>query len=163
MYITVSWTPWNLSFCNTDCTGQFTPKMKANAEPRLLSSWVWIDSGVVVSQHRLASFFMNYNVTKWQVSWNSWKAFFIWKKSKFYEISMESKCFFLVVMVTCFHLLIHGSRETCIYTKCSASQSLKSLAGRSEISHDYYCNFIVLKSYKKSNWKPVVGINSLIL
>ena len=25
------------------CTGQFTPKMKANAEPRLLSSLVWID------------------------------------------------------------------------------------------------------------------------
>ena len=31
--------------------------MKANAEPRLLSSLVWIDSGVVVSQHRLESFF----------------------------------------------------------------------------------------------------------
>ena len=32
----------------TDCThsiGQFTPKMKANAKPRLLSSLVWIDSG----------------------------------------------------------------------------------------------------------------------
>ena len=27
----------------THCTGQFTPKMKANAEPRLLSSLVWID------------------------------------------------------------------------------------------------------------------------
>ena len=39
------------------CTGQFTPKMKANANPRLLSSLVWIDSGVVVSQHRLESFF----------------------------------------------------------------------------------------------------------
>ena len=39
------------------CTGQFTPKMKANAEPRLLSSLVWIDSGVVVvSKHRLESF-----------------------------------------------------------------------------------------------------------
>ena len=39
----------------THCTGQFTPKMKANAEPRLLSSLVWIDSGVVVSQHCWAS------------------------------------------------------------------------------------------------------------
>ena len=40
----------------THCTGQFTPKMKANAKPRLLSSLVWIDSGVVVSQHCLALF-----------------------------------------------------------------------------------------------------------
>ena len=31
--------------------------MKANAEPRLLSSLVWIDSSIVVSQHRLESFF----------------------------------------------------------------------------------------------------------
>ena len=31
--------------------------MKANAEPRLLSSLVCIDSGVVVSQHRLWSLF----------------------------------------------------------------------------------------------------------
>ena len=30
--------------------------MKANTELRLLSSLVWIDSGVVVSQHRLESF-----------------------------------------------------------------------------------------------------------
>ena len=35
--------PWNLSFNYIHCTGQFTPKMKANAEPRLLSSLVWID------------------------------------------------------------------------------------------------------------------------
>ena len=40
------------------CQSQFTPKMKANVEPRLLSSLVWIDSGIVVSQHRLESFFM---------------------------------------------------------------------------------------------------------
>ena len=51
--------PWNLSFHYIDCTGQFTPKMKANAEPHLLSSLVWIDSGVVVSQHRLESLFSN--------------------------------------------------------------------------------------------------------
>ena len=38
-----SWIPWNLSFRYIHCTGQFTPKMKANAEPRLLSSLVWID------------------------------------------------------------------------------------------------------------------------
>ena len=50
---------------------QFTPKMKANAEPRLLSSLVRIDSGVVVSQHHLESFLMKWNVTEWQVSWNS--------------------------------------------------------------------------------------------
>ena len=46
---TFSWLPWNLSFRYIHCTGQFTPKMKANAEPRLLSFLVWIDSGVVVS------------------------------------------------------------------------------------------------------------------
>ena len=40
------------------CQSQFTPKMKANANPRLLSSLVRIDSGLVVSQHRLESFFM---------------------------------------------------------------------------------------------------------
>ena len=34
---------------------QFTPKMKANAKPRLLSSSVWIDSGVVASQHWLTA------------------------------------------------------------------------------------------------------------
>ena len=55
---TASWIQWNLSFRYIHCTGQFTPKMKANAEPRLLSSLVWIDSGVVVSQHRLESFFI---------------------------------------------------------------------------------------------------------
>ena len=52
----IAWNPWNLSFRYIHCTGQFTPKMKANAELRLLSSLVWIDSGVVVSQHRLESF-----------------------------------------------------------------------------------------------------------
>ena len=35
------------------------------------SSLVWIDSGVVVSQHRLESFF---HVMEWQVSWNSCSA-----------------------------------------------------------------------------------------
>ena len=53
----LGWIPWNLSFSDIHCTGQFTPKMKANAEPYLLSSLVGIDSGVVVSQHRLESFF----------------------------------------------------------------------------------------------------------
>ena len=52
-----TWIPWNLSFSYIHCSGQFTPKMKANAEPRLLSSLVWIDSGTVVSQHCLKSFF----------------------------------------------------------------------------------------------------------
>ena len=54
---TSSWIPWNLSFRYVYCIGQFTPKTKANAASRLLSSLVWIDSGVVVSQHRLESFF----------------------------------------------------------------------------------------------------------
>ena len=40
------------------CQSQFTPKMKANAVPRLLSSLVWIHQSI--------------NVTEWQVSWNSW-------------------------------------------------------------------------------------------
>ena len=49
--------PWNLSLRHIHWSGQFTPKMKANAEPRLLSSLVWIDSGVMVSQYHLESFF----------------------------------------------------------------------------------------------------------
>ena len=40
-----TWLPWNLSFRYIHCTGQFTPKMKANTESHLLSSLVWIDSG----------------------------------------------------------------------------------------------------------------------
>ena len=55
--LSITWIPWNLSFRYIHCTGQFTSKTKANAEPHLLSSLVWIDSGVVVSQHRLESFF----------------------------------------------------------------------------------------------------------
>ena len=51
--LSITWIPWNLSFRYIHCTGQFTPKMKANAEPPLLSSLVWVASGVVVSQHRL--------------------------------------------------------------------------------------------------------------
>ena len=52
-----TWIPWNLSFryilfdekktpndaVTPQCQSQFTPKMKANAVPRLLSSLVWID------------------------------------------------------------------------------------------------------------------------
>ena len=56
-FLIISWVLWGLSFRCIHCTGQFTPKMKANAEPRLLSSLVWIDSGVVESQHRLESLF----------------------------------------------------------------------------------------------------------
>ena len=40
-----SWIPRNLSFRYIHCKGQFTPKMKANAKPRLLSFLVRIDSG----------------------------------------------------------------------------------------------------------------------
>ena len=39
----MTWIPRNLSFHYIHCSGQFTPKMTANAEPRLLSSLVWID------------------------------------------------------------------------------------------------------------------------
>ena len=58
MWVYSSWIPWNLSFSYIHRTGQFTPKMKANVEPCLLSSLGWIDSGAVVSQHCLESFFM---------------------------------------------------------------------------------------------------------
>ena len=34
-----SWIPWNLSFRYIHCTGQFTPKMKVNAEPRCFHLW----------------------------------------------------------------------------------------------------------------------------
>ena len=57
--------PWNLSFRYTHCAGQFTPKMKANVEPCLLSSLVWIDSGIMVSQHHLESFFL------WNEMWRN--------------------------------------------------------------------------------------------
>ena len=46
-----------LDICYIHCNGQFTPKMKANAKPRLLSFLVRIDSNVVASQHRLGVFF----------------------------------------------------------------------------------------------------------
>ena len=40
-----SWIPWNLSFRYIDCSGQFTPKMKANAEPQFAFifgvNWLW--------------------------------------------------------------------------------------------------------------------------
>ena len=41
--IIIPWITWNLSFRYIHYTGQFTPKMKANAVPRLLTSLVWID------------------------------------------------------------------------------------------------------------------------
>ena len=50
-----AWIPRNLSFRYINCTGQFTPNMKATAEPRLLSSLLWIDPGIKVSQHCLES------------------------------------------------------------------------------------------------------------
>ena len=40
-----SWIPWNLSFRYIDCSGQFTPKMKANTEPQFAFifgvNWLW--------------------------------------------------------------------------------------------------------------------------
>ena len=41
--VILPWIQWNLPFRYIHCIGQFTPKMKANAVPRLLSSLVWID------------------------------------------------------------------------------------------------------------------------
>ena len=101
----VTWSPWNLSFRQvlfhektnflilagsafdqiwlgrlTDCThwtGQFTPKMKANAKPRLLSSLVWIDSGVVAWKHSLESFFH-------EMKWNDkFHGIHVWLKAQF--------------------------------------------------------------------------------
>ena len=46
---------WKKTSVTPQCQCQFTSKMKANAVPRLLSSLMWIDSGVVVSEHRLES------------------------------------------------------------------------------------------------------------
>ena len=41
----ISWFPWNLSFLYIHCTGQFTPKMKANAKPQFVFifgvNWIW--------------------------------------------------------------------------------------------------------------------------
>ena len=62
----------------TDCNGQFTPKMKANAVSRLLSSLVGIDQCnrlpaliIFAKMHFLLisenEFFMKYNVTEGQV------------------------------------------------------------------------------------------------
>ena len=53
----ITWIPWNLSFRYIFCRGQFTPKIKANAERHLFSSLVWIDFGVVVWQYHLEYFF----------------------------------------------------------------------------------------------------------
>ena len=55
------------------CTSQFTPKMKANAEPCLLSSLVWIDSGFVVSLDRLEYFFYEITCNGMTISMNSMK------------------------------------------------------------------------------------------
>ena len=52
---------------------QFTPKMKANAVPRLLSSLVWIDQYM--------------NVTEWQVPWNSWTSHIITHIAKWYILN----------------------------------------------------------------------------
>ena len=53
----ISWKKTPNDAVTPQSQSQFTPKMKANTVPRLLSSLVWIDSGVEVSQNRLESFF----------------------------------------------------------------------------------------------------------
>ena len=53
----ISWERTPNDAATPQCQSQFTPKMKANAESRLLSFW-WIDCGIVVSQHPLESFLM---------------------------------------------------------------------------------------------------------
>ena len=70
----ISWKKTPNDAVTPQCRSQFTPKMKANAVPRLLSSLVWIDSGIVVSLYRSESFFMRWNEREWQVSWNPWSA-----------------------------------------------------------------------------------------
>ena len=50
------------------------PKMKPNTEPRLLSSLVWIDSGIMVSQHRLESFIQEIECNRM----TSFMEFMIW-------------------------------------------------------------------------------------
>ena len=60
-----SWISWNLSFCYIHCTGQFTPKMKANAESRLLSSLVWID------QHKEYNRALWRHSIVWRLSWDN--------------------------------------------------------------------------------------------
>ena len=72
----LSWIPWNLSFryilfhekktsndaVTSQCQSQFTPKMKANAVLRLLSSLVWIDPHNECNGMTSFMKFMIYNV-----------------------------------------------------------------------------------------------------
>ena len=51
-----SWNAWNFVIPSRSIFGTTSVKMTAKAEQCLLSSLVWFDSGVVVSQHRLESF-----------------------------------------------------------------------------------------------------------
>ena len=77
-YAPLSWIPWNLSFRYIHCTGQFTPKMKANAVPRLLSPLVWIDHD-------------NEYIWEWQDSWNSWFGSYIYLS--FWSFRVILKCY----------------------------------------------------------------------
>ena len=84
-YFHISWIPWNLSFryilfhekktpndaVTSQCQSQFTPKMKANAVPRLLSSLVWIDQ---------------YNQR------NGMTSFMEFMRSEFYKIRLDHQC-----------------------------------------------------------------------
>ena len=49
----ITWIPWNLSIRYITLNWSIYTK----DDPGLLSSLMWIDSGIVVSQHRLESFF----------------------------------------------------------------------------------------------------------
>ena len=59
--------------------------MKANAEPRLLSSLVWIDSGVVLSQNRLESFFFH------EIKCNGMTSFVEFMHSVVWHLLQENK------------------------------------------------------------------------
>ena len=136
-YSISSWIPWNFRYIHWNV--QFTPKMKANAELCLLSSLVWIDSGVVVSQHRLESFFMEWNVTEWQVSWNSWWSEKLgklqWQKMmewiKYYDnLKKRSKCNWLDE-----HRGHRGPRGTLMSQNCAPSHLLTQI-NRNNTSRD---------------------------
>ena len=61
-YFICSWMPWNLSFCYIYSTGQFTPKMKANAEPGEIyfprTGWIKTSQGTGCSWLRDCSEFL---------------------------------------------------------------------------------------------------------
>ena len=105
---------------HTHCAGQFTPKMKANAIPRLLSSLVWIDSGVVgtaliifgtmhfllISENEIFKTWRNY-----KFAWNSWYS----KDTVLREQQNYSES--LQYSITTFHQMCKNIKYICIKLK----------------------------------------------